>query len=97
MALCSRSRHGLKRGPAPPGRWGDLGAPLCWAAFVACVALMKVVGFVIAFALLTWFIIAVMARQPQRVALPIAIGGAVLFYGLFELALEVPLPKGMLF
>jgi putative tricarboxylic transport membrane protein len=58
---------------------------------------MKVVGFVISFALLTWFIIAVMARRPQRVALPIAIGGALLFYALFELALEVTLPKGMLF
>jgi len=79
-------------------RWNDLGRALAaWAAFVACIALMKVVGFAVAFALLTWFIIAVMARRPQRVALPIAIGGAVLFYALFQLALEVPLPKGMLF
>jgi putative tricarboxylic transport membrane protein len=55
------------------------------------------VGFVVAFALLTWFIIAVMARRPQRVALSIAIGGALLFYALFEWALEVSLPRGMLF
>lgn len=91
----------LKRRGVPASdafRWRDLGRALaCWAAFVACIALMKVVGFAIAFALLTWFIIAVMARRPQRVALPIAIGGALLFYALFELALEVSLPRGMLF
>jgi putative tricarboxylic transport membrane protein len=83
---------------APAVRWGDLARALaCWAAFVACIALMRLAGFAIAFALLTWFIVAVMARRPQRVALPIAIGGAVAFYALFELALDVALPKGMLF
>jgi putative tricarboxylic transport membrane protein len=91
----------LKRGPARASeafRWNDLGrAMACWAAFVACVALMKLVGFVVAFALLTWFIIAVMARRPQRVALPVAIGGALVFYALFEMALDVSLPKGILF
>jgi putative tricarboxylic transport membrane protein len=79
-------------------RWNDLGRALaCWAAFVACVALMHVVGFVVAFALLTWFIIAVMARRPQRVALPVAIGGALVFYALFAMALDVSLPKGIFF
>jgi putative tricarboxylic transport membrane protein len=91
----------LKRGPArsPEAfRWNDLGrAMTCWTAFVACVALMNVVGFAVAFALLTWFIIAVMARRPQRVALPVAIGGALVFYALFEMALDVSLPKGILF
>ncbi len=69
----------------------------CWVAFVACIALMPLAGFVISFALLTWFIVAVMARQPQRVALPLAIGGALGFYALFELALDLSLPKGMFF
>ena len=79
-------------------RWLDLGRALgCWAAFVACIALMKVVGFAIAFALLTWFIIAVMARRPQWIALTVAIVGAIAFYALFEMALDVSLPKGMLF
>jgi putative tricarboxylic transport membrane protein len=89
----------LKRGPAAaPLRMGDLGrAVLCWAAFVACIALMRVVGFIAAFAVLTWFVVAVMARRPQRVALPIAIGGALAFYALFTWALEVPLPTGLLF
>jgi putative tricarboxylic transport membrane protein len=91
----------LKRGPAierEAFRWNDLGrAMACWAAFVACVALMNLVGFVVAFALLSWFIIAVMARRPQRVALPVAIGGALVFYALFEMALDVTLPKGIFF
>jgi putative tricarboxylic transport membrane protein len=90
----------LKRGGTAPEayRWNDLGRALAaWAAFVACIALMNVVGFAVAFALLAWFIVAVMARRPQRVALPIAIGGALVFHALFEWALDVPLPKGMLF
>jgi putative tricarboxylic transport membrane protein len=90
----------VKRHEAEPAavRWGDLGrAMTCWAAFVACIALMPVLGFPVAFGLLTWFIIAVMARRPQRLALSVAIGGAILFYVLFELALDLSLPKGMLF
>jgi putative tricarboxylic transport membrane protein len=79
-------------------RWGDLGRAMsCWAAFVACIALMPVLGFPIAFALLTWFIVAVMARRPQRIALGVAIGGSILFYLIFELALDLSLPKGMLY
>jgi putative tricarboxylic transport membrane protein len=58
---------------------------------------MNVLGFATSFALLTWFIVAVMARQPQRIALPVAIGGALVFYALFEWALDLGLPKGMLF
>ena len=89
----------FKQGTAhAPMRWADLRrAFTCWAAFVACMAAMNVAGFVLAYALLTWFVIAVMAREPQRVAIPVAAGGAALFYVLFELALEVSLPKGMLF
>jgi putative tricarboxylic transport membrane protein len=79
-------------------RWNDLGrAMTCWLAFVACIALMPVTGFPIAFAFLTWFIVAVMARQPQRLALTLAIGGSALFYCLFELALDLSLPRGMLY
>jgi putative tricarboxylic transport membrane protein len=82
----------------PGSNWLGLGRALaCWAAFVACIVLMKGVGFPIAFAALTWFIVAVMARQSKRLAFAIAIGGALLFYALFELALEVPLPPGLLF
>jgi putative tricarboxylic transport membrane protein len=85
-------------GAATPVRWNDLGrALLCWVAFSASIALMPLVGFMVSFALLTWFIVAVMARQPQKIALPLAIGGAVGFYALFELGLDLTLPHGILF
>jgi putative tricarboxylic transport membrane protein len=86
-------------GEAPaPIQWGELGRALgCWAAFVACIALMPVLGFMVSFALLTWFIVAVLARRPHRVALPLAIGGAAMFYGIFELGLDLSLPHGILY
>ena len=89
----------IQRGPAAaPVRMGDLGRALtCWLAFVVAIALMKILGFAAAFGLLTWFVIAVMARRPQRVALPVAIGFALGFHALFTWALEVALPRGILF
>lgn len=89
----------VKRAPQPAApQWGELGRALgCWAVFAASIALMQVLGFAISFALLTWFIVAVMARQPQRLALPISIGGALVFQALFEWGLDVGLPKGMFF
>jgi putative tricarboxylic transport membrane protein len=87
-----------QRGPGKAPSWPELRRALtCWAAFAVCIALMKLVGFLVAFALLSWFIVAVMARQPQKVALPVAIAGPVLFYLLFDLALEVQLPTGIWF
>ena len=38
-----------------------------------------------------------MARQPQKIALPLAIGFAIGFYALFELGLDLTLPHGILF
>jgi putative tricarboxylic transport membrane protein len=99
LALVGGSVLKRARGPeAKPVRWRDLGRALtCWAAFVASIALMNVLGFTVSFALLSWFVIAVMARRPQRVAIPVAVGGAALFYGLFVVALEISLPTGYLF
>jgi len=89
---------------APPSKapaaieWGELGRAIgCWAAFVACIAAMPWLGFMVSFALLTWFIVAVLARRPQRVAIPLAIGGALMFYGIFELGLDLSLPHGILY
>ena len=72
-------------------------AMLCWAAFVVCIALMRFLGFMVAFALLAWFMVAVMAGKPLKVSLPLAIGGAVGFWLLFDKALDVSLPPGLLF
>jgi putative tricarboxylic transport membrane protein len=72
-------------------------AMTCWLALAVCVALLKFVGFIIAFGLLTWFIVAIMFRRPQRVALSLAVGGALGFYALFNGVLDLPLPAGLLF
>jgi putative tricarboxylic transport membrane protein len=88
----------LKRAAGAAVRWSDVGRALtCWLAFVASIALMPLTGFVIAFALLTWFIVKVMAGQGQLTAIAIAIGFAVGFYALFELGLDLALPKGVFF
>ena len=91
----------LKHDPALKNRvidWNELRRALtCWAALVACVALLKALGFFIAFSLLGWFLIAVMFRQPQRVALSISIGGALGFYLLFSWGLDLSLPPGIFF
>ena len=79
-------------------RWKDVSRALtCWAAFTVSVALMPVAGFAVSFALLTWFIVKVMCGERNRTALVVAIAGAAGFYALFELALDLSLPRGLLF
>jgi putative tricarboxylic transport membrane protein len=68
-----------------------------WLAFVVCVASMPIAGFLIAFALLAWFIVRFMAGQSHRMGIALGIGGSALFYVIFELALGVGLPHGLLF
>jgi putative tricarboxylic transport membrane protein len=83
-------------GRAPKLR--DIGrAMACWVAFVACIALMPWTGFMISFALLTWFIVKVMAGESHVKAIVAAAGFAIGFYALFELGLDLSLPKGALF
>jgi len=79
-------------------RWPDVRRALtCWAAFAGAVALMPIAGFVISFALLAWFIVQVMCGERTRTAIVVAVAGAVGFYLLFEVALDMALPKGLLF
>ena len=63
-----------------------------WLAFAVSIAALKLVGFIIGFAALTFFIVAVMYRRRLRVAASVALAGAAAFYVLFPLALGVPLP-----
>ncbi len=63
-----------------------------WLAFAVSIAALKLVGFVIGFAALTFFIVAVMYRRRLRVAASVALASAAAFYVLFPLALGVPLP-----
>ena len=79
-------------------RWNDVGRALaCWAAFASAVALMPFAGFVLSFAPLAAFIVKVMCAQRLRTAIVVSVGFAVGFYLLFEVALDVSLPKGVLF
>ena len=79
-------------------QWKDVGRALAaWAAFAAAIALMPFAGFAISFAFLAWFIVKVMCGERSRTAILVAAGGALGFYLLFEVALEVTLPRGLLF
>lgn len=77
--------------------WTGIGrALMVWAAFAVCVALMKPLGFLIALALLTLFVVTVMYGQSLKVALAAAVGNAAGFYLIFGLALQIDLPAGPL-
>jgi putative tricarboxylic transport membrane protein len=80
-------------GKGEPVDWrGTARALAAWAAFASAVALLKLVGFAVSFAALTFFIVAVMYRRKPALAALVAaavVGG---FYLVFPLALGVPLP-----
>jgi putative tricarboxylic transport membrane protein len=81
---------------APPD-WRSIGrALLAWTGFAGSVALMEPLGFLLAFALLTLFVVAVMYGRPLKIALAAAAGNAVVFHLLFVLALDLSLPVGPL-
>ena len=67
-----------------------------WFALAVSVALFKPLGFVVGFALLTYFVVAVMYRRPLKTAALVAVLSAAGFYLVFDLALGVPLPVGIL-
>jgi len=76
-----------------PVDWSEIRRALTtWLAFAVSIAVLKFVGFIIGFAALTFFIVAVMYRRRLRVAASVALAGATAFYVLFPLALGVPLP-----
>ena len=73
--------------------WSDAPRALAaWAAFAAMCAAVKLIGFLPAFALLTFFIVAVMYRRPLKVAAVVAVALSAGFYLVFPLALGVNLP-----
>lgn len=77
--------------------WRRTGRALAvWLALAVSVALCKLLGFVVSFALLALFIVVVMYRRPLRVGLGVAVASAGSFYLVFALGLGVPLPVGLL-
>src|SRR5256885_15190118 len=67
LLIVSQLRRGSDRGKAID--WARLGRALStWLALAVSVALFKPLGFVISFALLTYFIVSVMYRRPRPTA-----------------------------
>jgi putative tricarboxylic transport membrane protein len=79
-------------GKGGTGWRGSRRAFAAWGAFAVSVAVLKLVGFLVSFALLTFFIVAVMYRRPPAIAALVAIGLAGGFYVVFPLTLGVALP-----
>ena len=89
----------LRRARGGPARvdWPRVRRALsAWLALAAAVALFKVLGFVASFALLTYFIVAAMYRKPAAVAALTAGAAGIGFYLVFDLALGLSLPAGVL-
>jgi putative tricarboxylic transport membrane protein len=73
--------------------WRGAGRALAtWAAFAASLALIKLIGFAISFALFSFFIVAVMYRRRPWIAALTALAVVGAFYLIFPLALGVALP-----
>jgi putative tricarboxylic transport membrane protein len=70
-------------------------ALITWAAFAICAVLMGWLGFLLAFALLTFFVITFVFRQPPVTAGIVAVVAAAGFYLVFPFALSVTLPTGV--
>jgi putative tricarboxylic transport membrane protein len=66
----------------------------CWATLVGCILLSKLLGFFVSFALLCWFVGTLLFAQRQRTAIPFALGSAIVFWLVFDVALDVALPRG---
>ena len=63
-----------------------------WLALALSVAAFKLVGFVIGFAALCFFVVAVLYRRRAHVAAAVALALAASFYLLFPVLLGVNLP-----
>jgi putative tricarboxylic transport membrane protein len=65
-----------------------------WLAFALSVGLMDFLGFLISFALLSFFLVAVIFRRPFTTAAVVAVASALAFHLIFPVALSVSLPVG---
>ena len=73
---------------------GTRRALIVWAAFAGCLALMGFLGFSLALALFTAFVVAYVFQRPLTTAILIGAANAAGFYLVFYKALGVPLPTG---
>ena len=80
-------------GKSPGANWQGAGRALAtWGAVALAVALVKFIGFALAFGAVAFFIVAVMYRRPPAVAALVALCTVAGFYLVFPLALGVALP-----
>ena len=70
-------------------------ALITWAAFAICAFSMTWLGFMISFALLTFFMVTFVYRQPPVMAAVVSVVAPLGFYLIFPFALSVPLPTGV--
>jgi len=97
VLLIATSLTGAARTAGARVNWREIRSALtAWAGLAACVGLLKVLGFLLAFALFTFFLVAVLYRRPILSAIVFAAGTATGFYLLFSVALNVDLPRGVL-
>jgi hypothetical protein len=83
----------LRRGGGERPDWRGAGRAFSvWLALALSVAAFKLVGFLIGYAALSFFMVAVMYRRPLPVAAAVAVGLAAGFYVLFPVLLGVNLP-----
>jgi putative tricarboxylic transport membrane protein len=93
VAMALKRRAG---GRGEPVNWPEVGRALfAWAALTACLASIKVAGFMLSVGLLTLFIVCVMYRRPLMYGITAGVLTAVGFYLIFPLALNVELPVGV--
>jgi putative tricarboxylic transport membrane protein len=99
LALLLVVRTLLRAEPAKAKKTDQSGTVLAlstWVAFAASVALMGYLGFLLSFALFTFFLVTVVFRRSLATAGATAICIAVAFYVTFAVVLGVQLPTGLL-
>jgi putative tricarboxylic transport membrane protein len=100
LSLALIAMH-VRRVPAARAASADDGsrkgrALAAWLGLVACVALLKPLGFLISFALFSLFLVRFLYRQSLARSVAVAAGGALGFYLVFDVALNVSLPSGLM-
>jgi putative tricarboxylic transport membrane protein len=97
VLIIQRFRAGAGAASDTPFDWaGFARAGATWVAFAASAALMSTLGFYIAFALMTFFLVLFVFRKPLPSALTTGICSALGFYLVFGFALGVSMPIGLL-
>ena len=94
LLIVSSARNG-DDGESKGVDWPATGrAMTTWLAFAVSVALMDFLGFLISFALLAFFLVAVIFRRPFITAAVVAVTSALAFHLIFPVLLSVSLPTG---